>query len=97
MTFSLPVQKGEKMPKSTTKRRAPKYRTLTIEVEESIAARLAALAGTRARYPEAGAVAAEVVTLYLGLLEELETDMATFVERQKRRVLRRGSVAVTRR
>jgi hypothetical protein len=79
-----------KMPKDTTKRRQPKYRTLTVEVEESVAARLDALAGTRARYPDSGAVAAETVRLYLDLLEELEEEMTAYKERQFRRARRQG-------
>lgn len=80
------------MPKSTTKRTPPKYHKLTIEVEESIAARLDALVGTSARYQNAGDVAAETVTLYLDLLEELETDMAAFKQRQRLRVLKQSGV-----
>ncbi len=76
------------MPKSTTKPLRPKYRKLTIEVEESVAARLDAYVGTRARYEDAGAVAAAVVTDYLAFFEEFETEMAAFRARQRRQKLR---------
>ena len=80
------------MSKSTTKRTLPKFRKLTIEVEESVAASLDALVGTSARYQNAGDVAAESVTLYLDLLEELETDMAAFKQQRRRRVLKQSGV-----
>jgi Arc/MetJ-type ribon-helix-helix transcriptional regulator len=80
------------MPDRTTKRRAPKYRKVTIEVEESIAARLDALVGTSARYRNAGDVAAETVTLYLDFLEEVEADVAAFRQQQRRSVLKKGGL-----
>jgi hypothetical protein len=83
-----------KMPESTTKRRRPKYRTLTVEVEESLAARLEARAASSSRYRHGGDVAAQIVTLYIDLYDESQEDKARFVERQIRRERRRGFKAV---
>jgi hypothetical protein len=79
-----------KMPESTTKRRRPKYRRLTVEVEESVAARLEARAASSSRYRHGGDVAAQIVTLYIDLYDELQEEKARFVERQVRRERRRG-------
>ena len=76
------------MTKSTTKRLAPEYRKLSIEVREEIAARLEELAQQHSRYNSPADVVAEIVTLYLPLLEELDAQTKQIREAQIRDKLR---------
>jgi hypothetical protein len=79
-----------KMPKDTTKRRPPKYKALTVELEESIAKRLEDRAAASSRYRHGGDVAAQIVTLYLDFYEELQEEAEAYRRRQYRRARRQG-------
>lgn len=73
------------MPHPTRGKRKVKYRKLTIEVEESVALRLDEMAAKYPRYQGPEEVASEAVSIYLGLLEEVEERVSQFVEKELRK------------
>lgn len=60
-------------------------RKLQIDLDDETGTRLDTLAANSTRYRHAGDVGSEIVRLYVGFLEDLETHMTNFKRRQRQR------------